>query len=458
VSGLPGAADLAGVFAVPPSWLLAALDGPAVVRAARGGAVSGVDGEVVGCVPLDVRLAGGGWRVWYALAVRDHDGGTRTVDVTGDLVPPTPAGPPVAPGDVARPAVPSDVALRPVTTGVDLPGLHVLTDPSRAAGLVERLLGEGPFRGLHLAACSPRVVRHARGARVTVVLALSPAPGADPGAPDVVVAKAYRDDEGAATHAAMTRLWGSRLATHPDVTVARPLGYDPVLGVLLQAAVPHERTLTELVVSAVGDGSTAALDRLRTALRRTADGLVALHASGVDGGPVRTPEALLARAAKAYRRLAEWVPDAAAAAEPVLSSLAARAARVPPDVPAPSHGGFRPAQVLLDAGDHPAFIDFDGFCVAEPAFDVGRFRARLREIVLSAPAGAEPALSPARLSLADRLADEVGDRYATRAPLSAERVALWEDVELVTALVQSWTRGQVARTPSLAALVAASAG
>jgi Ser/Thr protein kinase RdoA (MazF antagonist) len=284
-----------------------------------------------------------------------------------------------------------------------------------------------------------------------VVLDLAPT---DPGGPDVVVAKAYRDDEGAATRAAMTRLWAGPLATHPDVVVAPPLGYDPALRVLLQGAVPHERTLTELVVAAVADGSPASLDRLRTALRRTADGLVALHACGADGGPAKTPGSLLARAAKAYRRLGEWVPGVAEASGPVLATLAARATELPADRPVPSHGGFRPAQVLLDRSDHPGFIDFDGFCTAEPAFDVGRFRARLREIVLTVPAGRDPALSPERRALADRLADDFGDRYAAGAGVSADRVSLWEDLELVTALVQSWTRGQVTRTPALAALTA----
>jgi hypothetical protein len=136
---------------------------------------------------------------------------------------------------------------------------------------------------------------------------------------------------------------------------------------------------------------------------------------------------------------------------------------VPPDAPVPSHGAFRPAQVLLDGRDHPAFIDLDGFCAAEPGFDVGRFRARLREIVLGAPAGVDPPLSPARAALGDRLAAAFADRYASGAGgragvpggVQADRVALWEDLELVTALAQSWTRGQVTRTAPLALALSA---
>ncbi len=257
------------------------------------------------------------------------------------------------------------------------------------------------------------MVRHARGARVTVVLRADLPAGADPTWPRTVVAKAYRADEGAATHAAMTALWASPLATSPAVVVARPLGYDPALGVLLQSAVPDERTLTALVVAAVGDGSPAALDRLGAALRRTADGLVALHASGVEAGPVRTPDVLVGRVRRAARRLGAVLPDGAATVEALLAPLAAAAARHPAGPPVPSHGGFRPAQVLLDVDDRPGFIDFDGFCRAEPAFDLGRFRARLREIALAAPGGRDPALSPGRRRLVDDLADVVLDHYLT---------------------------------------------
>jgi hypothetical protein len=111
--------------------------------------------------------------------------------------------------------------------------------------------------------------------------------------------------------------------------------------------------------------------------------------------------------------------------------------------------------VLLDEDDRPGFVDLDGFCRAEPAFDLGRFRARLREIVLAAPGGPDAPLSAGRLALADRLADVVLDRYADAATVSVGRVALWERLELVTALVQTWTRAQLARTPPLALLLGA---
>ena len=445
-------------LADPPAWLRAVVDAEAVLgvlgadRAASpdggpGRLLAGVAGEVLACEPLDVRLTRDGWRGWYALTVRDG-GVTRRVEVSGPLHPPT--GPePARP----EPGSPPIGCLRPVAGGADLPALAVLTDPRAAGALLERLVGGGPWPGYRVTGCVPRVVRHARGTRVTVVLRTEHPDGADPRWPRVVVAKGYRGDEGAATHAAMSAMWASPLAASDAVAIARPLGYDPALRVLLQGAVPDDRTLTALVVEAVGDGSRGALDRLAAALRRTADGLVALHASGVPGGPARTPDALAARVRRAADRLGDVLPGARGTADALVAPLLERAAAHPADAAVPSHGGFRPAQVLLDDDDRPGFVDLDGFCRAEPAFDLGRFRARLREIVLATPGGPDAPLSAGRLALADRLADVVLDRYAAAATVSVGRVALWERLELVTALVQTWTRAQLARTPPLAVLL-----
>ena len=92
----------------------------------------------------------------------------------------------------------------------------------------------------------------------------------------------------------------------------------------------------------------------------------------------------------------------------------------------PVHGAFRPAQVLLD-GSRPGFLDFDGFGQGEPAFDVGRFLARLAELVADRTRRAQ--LTHAFL-----------DRYRAGAPLPADRTALWVCLDLATGAVRSWYR------------------
>jgi thiamine kinase-like enzyme len=69
-----------------------------------------------------------------------------------------------------------------------------------------------------------------------------------------------------------------------------------------------------------------------------------------------------------------------AQAEEVLrlgQQLAARLEHLHPEVYRPAHGGFKPSQLLLD-GDQVFIVDFDGFCLADPALDVGYFLAYLR--------------------------------------------------------------------------------
>jgi aminoglycoside phosphotransferase (APT) family kinase protein len=48
-----------------------------------------------------------------------------------------------------------------------------------------------------------------------------------------------------------------------------------------------------------------------------------------------------------------------------------------PDAYRPAHGGFKASQLLFHS-HHVFVVDFDGFCLADPALDVGYFLAYLR--------------------------------------------------------------------------------
>jgi thiamine kinase-like enzyme len=57
--------------------------------------------------------------------------------------------------------------------------------------------------------------------------------------------------------------------------------------------------------------------------------------------------------------------------------LSARLETLQPDTYRPAHGGFKASQLLFHS--HQVFVvDFDGFCPADPALDVGYFLAYLR--------------------------------------------------------------------------------
>ena len=108
----------------------------------------------------------------------------------------------------------------------------------------------------------------------------------------------------------------------------------------------------------------------------------------------------------------------------------------------PTHGTFNSEQVLID-GERIGFIDFDDYCMAEPALDVGLFLAAIKDTGMNAP------FSSPTPSQAERLAwlallDEIGDvflsEYATHAAISRDRVALWEAADYLRNCLHYWIK------------------
>ena len=70
-------------------------------------------------------------------------------------------------------------------------------------------------------------------------------------------------------------------------------------------------------------------------------------------------------------------PTHAEEVQRLVQQLAARLEAQQPDVYRPAHGGFKASQLLFHS--HRIFVvDFDGFCLADSALDVGYFLAYLR--------------------------------------------------------------------------------
>jgi Ser/Thr protein kinase RdoA (MazF antagonist) len=115
-------------------------------------------------------------------------------------------------------------------------------------------------------------------------------------------------------------------------------------------------------------------------------------------------------------------------------------ARTPADALGPAHGAFRPAQVLLH-GDEVGFIDFDGFCRAEPALDIALFTSAVRDIGMEDGSGA--ALD--RWAQVNEICDAFVRRYESLARLSRTRLVLWETLGLFTYVLNCWSKVQPER-------------
>ena len=412
-----------------PAWLAQAMD-PAAVTAELRGRIGQVVPDALDLA--DVRLidvrARRSWSLRFDADVITA-GGVRTVVLVADRpvpgVEPTPRH-----GGALLPGLGLAVTATDGDTG--LPALPTLSDATAVRPLLETALREGGRPGLRLEEVRPHLVRYKPGQRATLVLDLRYPPDADPAWPRRIVAKTSRGDGGASTDAWMRALWESGLGRQGVPRLAEPLGYLPGHRTLLQRALPGDRTLADLVADPTVPADGPALG---PALHQTADGLVGLHVSGVATGPPRTTAGELETAGRLLQRLAPSLPERTRTdARAMLDSLAVLAGEDQQPT-APVHGAFRPAQVLLD-GSRPGFLDFDGFGQGEPAFDVGRFLARLAELVADRTRRAQ--LTHAFL-----------DRYRAGAPLPAPRTALWVCLDLATGAIRSWYRASPARAALL---------
>lgn len=465
--GGPDAREPLERFRRLPQWLTAAVDAERVAASLTRRVPELRDGtaRLIGCEPERVRLKAAAWKVRYRVTLRGPAGQKRQVILAGSLEPP---GGTVLPAETPDERLDSPgwrcllpelgLRLRVQPTDAALPALPLLTDPRQALQLLEDAIGAEAYPGIRIRSCHPEVLRYKPGSRCTVRYRLDYADDADDAAaagwPGTVVVKTHQGDKGHNAYGGMRALWGTELADGAVVTIAEPLAYLPELRVLVQGPVPEERTLKQAVRAAVGSGDARELDRVCEHLRRTADGLVALHRCGVRYGRTVTWWDELAEMREVLSRLSVTVPEVAHAADPLLARAQELAREITPDPPVPAHHDFRPAQVLL-AGTRTGFIDFDGFCTAEPALDLGRFRAKLRDIGISV-AGAfdeRGRVAPARLATLDRLCEVFLERYQEQAPVSTGRVLLWETLDLLTAVLHTWTKVRVARVgPRLALL------
>jgi hypothetical protein len=458
-------------FAALPAWLIAATD-PAQFSAALTQVVPELaGGELVirDCDIGNIRIKRDVWTGAYKLTlVGPLPDQSRAIGLRGTIIPPGQPVPEAAGAEQiqARQAFGTDgwraylpalrVQLEPQTPDAALPSLPILTDPEQARALLEQSIRAAApeYHDLRIEACAPKVMRYTPGSRCTILYRLRYAAGLDQGRdwPELVVAKTYKGSKGKHAYAGMRALWDSPFRRTGGVTLAEPLAFLPELNVLVQGPIREEQTLQELIASSVRAAAAATESRLPAAgleelysfVRKTAAGLAALHSSEVRFGAIRTWDDELAEVRQVVANLASAVSPLAAAAEPLLTRLEALAATQPADPIRTIHGTFRPGQVLIYQGQI-GFIDFDSFCQAEPALDLSLFLRRTKDIVLSALDEIENStvdeVTRARLlAQADTICEVFLAEYEQHVPISRQRVALWEALDLFTLVLHSWTK------------------
>jgi hypothetical protein len=341
-----------------------------------------------------------------------------------------------------------------------LPDLDAVMTPSEHPALAAAL--EAAARRIHgvpadrqLVGVAAETVRYKPGDRCVLRYRLS---FADPDAADPVartctlVAKLYRQPEEA--RAADELLDRLRASAGLEWT-ARPLGVAPGLPLALTEDLgsSRDRVPSRSGMDVVHPGAVATSDVVRRAARALAE----LHTSGVDTAALarRTGADEAGKAAKRAQLLEQYVPELAPAVRQVTGALCDTLAALPADTLRPGHGSYKLSQLLVRDGA-VFLVDFDQFCLADPALDVGYFLAYLRPAGLwyrrnGRRAWFEAAADAFRSEYLQRLAER-GESAATRAGI-ADRAPAFEAALLLKIAARRANRLHSPRPGEVAAIL-----
>ena len=306
-------------------------------------------------------------------------------------------------------------------------------------------------------ACTPRILSYKPGSRCTILYELEYAASPDPSirSPQVLIGKVYRKGSKAQNaYEGMITLWHSPLADGSTVTIAEPIVCLPDLKLMLQTAIPGELSLEELLRLVIDRPNPVEEEKLYRYIRKTAAGLAAFHRSGASYGEHVELGERFADLHKLIHRLTVLLPEFENAILPLPERMESLADLYPQDPAVPTHGTFNPEQILID-GERIGFIDFDDYCMAEPALDVGLFRAAIKDTGMNAPFSLPTpsrAERLARLTLLDEIGDVFLSEYETHAAISRHRVALWEAADYLRNCLHYWIKVKPAE-PDTALLV-----
>jgi hypothetical protein len=246
-----------------------------------------------------------------------------------------------------------------------------------------------------------------------------------------VYVKVFYNDRGAVNHEELASLW-SVAQRSKFLRVPEPLGYDPDQRLLVMSEAEGERHLNEWI-RCIKKGQPlpagASSERLERCVVSAARALGELQGSGLH--PERYEyENELAHLRRDRGRLDQDVeeryPELIGSLDALVRRLEALAPVEEPLVP--SHGEFRHQQLVGDE-DSLTLIDWDSFCLANPAMDAARWLARLTCDSLGDHAGT-PGL--------EWLAATFRREFLSLRPDAAAHLALYEGLHVTKHLVRAF--------------------
>ena len=247
-----------------------------------------------------------------------------------------------------------------------------------------------------------------------------------------VYVKVFDTDRGAANHRELADLW-SFARRSIFLRVPEPLGYDADRRLLVMSAAPGERNLNDWI-RCIRKGQPlpggVELERVERCFRIAALALGELQGSGLRPHDRYTYQHELAHLRRDREHLDKRVRDSHPELLSRFEALRRRLEALSPlDEPlVPAHGEFRHQQLVGD--EHlMTVIDWDSYCLANPALDAARLLARLHRDALICPEAA-PSL--------DRLAEAFREEFLAPRPGVATHLALYEGLHLTKQMLRSF--------------------
>ena len=241
--------------------------------------------------------------------------------------------------------------------------------------------------------------------------------------PLTIYGKVQHSRRGAMTYEVMKALWDLPARANGDLVLAEPLAYYPHDALLLQSELPGDEVKGDRH-SDIFLGQCEAAGRM----------IGHIHASGIEVGEPHSVDYELDRI---YKRLDEFklsAPRVYMLLRDLLKQITAKAQKLPPEAPVPSHGDYKYNQFLWD-GKGYGLIDVEYFVQAEPSFDLGKYCGHLWPAQPKDWSDTAQARDARRLFL---------DAYLSIRPeYDGRRFAIYEALSLATrALVVTWSQGR----------------
>ncbi len=246
-----------------------------------------------------------------------------------------------------------------------IPTLSVVFD---TAGLRARLEDVVPTRWRPSQDIRIQVLKYYPGRRCTFEIALRTEAGSCE-----LIGKVYAKDR-SDVHVAMQRIAGAGFGPEAEFSIPEPVATVPALRLLLQEKIQGPRAKDFFLTGSERERAVTA--------ERCALWLARFHSTSPQLGPVFDQKALLTSMRKWSRRIEELGEGPVGKARRLLERLEDKMSGVAGTSMCAAHGSYSPSQIILSGG-RTATVDWDGYCVADPALDVVRFVVSLRYLALA---------------------------------------------------------------------------